>query len=83
MCLSAALCAPLGAQSAPQPQGANAISGVAVAPLALPKDYVIGVQDVLDVVFWSATSKDLSAEVLVRPDGNILCPFSTTYRPRG
>jgi polysaccharide export outer membrane protein len=41
----------------------------------LPKDYVIGVQDVLNVVFWSASSKDLSAEVLVRPDGKISLPI--------
>lgn len=75
MCLFATLCPPLEAQSAPQPQGANASSGVAVAPPALPKDYVIGVQDVLSVVFWSATSKDLSAEVLVRPDGKISLPL--------
>jgi polysaccharide export outer membrane protein len=39
----------------------------------LPKDYVIGVEDVLSVVFWR--DKELSAEVLVRPDGKISLPM--------
>jgi polysaccharide export outer membrane protein len=62
MCLAAGWSAPLVAQSTPQPQG-----------VALPKDYVIGAEDVLNVVFWSA--KELSAEVLVRPDGKISLPI--------
>ena len=66
-CLFAALSVSLWAQTpAPQtpPQG-----------IAVPKDYVIGAEDVLNVVFWSAASKDLSAEVLVRPDGKISLPI--------
>jgi len=35
--------------------------------------YVIGVADVLEVVFWR--DKDLSAEVIVRPDGKITLPL--------
>jgi polysaccharide export outer membrane protein len=35
----------------------------------LPSEYVIGVDDVLNVVFWK--EKDLSGEVVVRPDGKI------------
>lgn len=65
-----ALCAPLAAQSAPQPQAVKTTSST---PVALPKDYVIGVEDVLNVVFW--TAKELSAEVLVRPDGKISLPI--------
>jgi polysaccharide export outer membrane protein len=42
-------------------------------PAALPSDYVIGVEDVLSVVFWR--DKDLSAEVVVRPDGKISLPM--------
>jgi polysaccharide export outer membrane protein len=45
----------------------------ASAPAALPTDYVIGVEDVLNVVFWR--EKDLSAEVVVRPDGKISLPM--------
>ncbi len=47
--------------------------GKPVAPQTLPKDYVIGAEDVLNVVFWNA--KELSAEVLVRPDGKISLPL--------
>jgi polysaccharide export outer membrane protein len=39
----------------------------------LPKDYVIGVDDVLTVVFFR--EKDMSAEVVVRPDGKISLPM--------
>ena len=42
-------------------------------PVALPADYIIGVDDVLNVVFWK--EKDLSAEVVVRPDGKISLPM--------
>jgi polysaccharide biosynthesis/export protein len=62
--LCAAAPARLAAQAAPPSQG-----------VPLPKDYVIGPEDVLNVVFWSAASKDLSAEVLVRPDGKISLPI--------
>jgi len=39
----------------------------------LPSDYVIGVEDVLTVVFWR--DKDMSGEVVVRPDGKISLPM--------
>jgi polysaccharide biosynthesis/export protein len=73
VCVWSVLSATLAAQSTPQPQSVNKSAGVALAPLALPKDYVIGAEDVLAVVFWSA--KELSAEVLVRPDGKISLPI--------
>lgn len=41
--------------------------------VALPSNYVIGVEDVLAVVFWR--DKELSAEVVVRPDGKISLPM--------
>ena len=59
--LSLCLCTALSAQ--PGAQGGT-------SPRPLPKDYVIGVDDILTVVFWR--EKDLSAEVVVRPDGD--CP---------
>jgi len=74
LCLWAALSVPFAAQSAAQPQNAKtATPSKPVAPLTLPKDYVIGVEDVLNVVFWK--DKELSAEVLVRPDGKISLPM--------
>src|SRR5215469_15690399 len=59
------------AQSATQV--GNLSANTPTAPLTLPKDYVIGVEDVLNVVFWR--DKDLSAEVVVRPDGKISLPM--------
>ena len=38
-----------------------------------PPGYVIGTDDVLSIVFWR--EKDLSAEVVVRPDGKISLPL--------
>ena len=39
----------------------------------VPPDYVIGVADVLSIVFWR--DPDMSAEVMVRPDGKISLPI--------
>ena len=73
LCHYSALSVPLLAQSTAQPPSANATPAKPVASPVLPKDYVIGVEDVLNVVFWK--DKDLSAEVLVRPDGKISLPM--------
>jgi polysaccharide biosynthesis/export protein len=43
-----------------------------VVPASMPK-YIIGPDDVLQIVFWR--EKDLSAEVVVRPDGRISLPL--------
>jgi polysaccharide export outer membrane protein len=40
---------------------------------ALPSGYVVGVQDVLSIVFWR--DKDMSVDVTVRPDGKISLPL--------
>ena len=45
----------------------------ATAADSAPPDYVIGPQDVLEILFWR--DKDLSAEVIVRPDGKITLPL--------
>ena len=73
LCHYSAVSAPLVAQSTAQAPGANASPATPVAAPVLPKDYVIGVEDVLNVVFWK--DKELSAEVLVRPDGKISLPM--------
>jgi polysaccharide biosynthesis/export protein len=51
------------------PNGAPAVRG-AIVP---PSDYVIGPDDVLGIVFWR--EKELSADVVVRPDGKISLPL--------
>jgi polysaccharide export outer membrane protein len=45
----------------------------ASVPTPAPPDYVIGVDDVLSVLFWN--EKDMSAEVTVRPDGKVALPL--------
>jgi polysaccharide export outer membrane protein len=56
------------AAAAPIPPPVARISGV-----PSPRDYVIGPDDVLSVVFWR--DKEMSAEVVVRPDGKITLPL--------
>jgi polysaccharide biosynthesis/export protein len=52
-------------QPAPPPSTAQAVAPPSVAP----PGYVIGPDDVLTLVFWK--DKDLSGDVIVRPDGMI------------
>ena len=54
-----------------QPVAPKAAAGAAAT--ALPPDYVIGPDDVLDVRFWK--DQDMSGEVVVRPDGRISLPL--------
>lgn len=63
------------AQSAgPAAQATSKPTGAAPgAPAAVPADYRIGAEDVLTIVFWR--EPDLSAEVVVRPDGKISLPL--------
>jgi polysaccharide biosynthesis/export protein len=53
---------------AASPDTATSVAAAVHAP-----DYIIGPFDVLEVVFWR--DKDLSAEVIVRPDGKISLPL--------
>ena len=48
---------------------------------SLPVGYVIGPQDVLSIVFWK--DKELSAEVVVRPDGKISLPLLQDVQAAG
>src|ERR1700687_3724572 len=52
--------------AAGSPAAAPDIPKGAVTP---PADYVIGVDDKLSIVYWK--DKDMSADVIVRPDGKI------------
>jgi polysaccharide export outer membrane protein len=47
----------------------------------LPPGYVIGTDDLLSVVFWR--DKDLSADVVVRPDGKISLPMLNDIQAAG
>lgn len=46
-----------------------------------PADYVIGAEDVLEVVFWR--EKDLSGQVMVRPDGMVSLPLLNDVQAAG
>ena len=71
--LAAGAVLPVAARTAVQTtQFTAGRQGEAPAP-AVPADYVIGVQDVLSIVFWK--DKELSADVVVRPDGKISLPL--------
>lgn len=68
------------AQSVAQPPSRN-VTAAATTSVALPTDYVIGVDDLLAVVFWK--EKELSAEVVVRPDGKISLPMLNDIKAAG
>ena len=51
------------------------------AEAAIPADYTIGPDDVLSVVFWR--DAEMSAEVVVRPDGKISLPLLNDIQASG
>jgi polysaccharide biosynthesis/export protein len=59
--------------------------GAAQAPAGIdvPGDYVIGVEDVLGVVFWREQDKNLTTDVVVRPDGKISVPMLNDIKAAG
>src|SRR4051794_17032195 len=67
---------PLAAQA---PEPAKPAQTVSVKPPTvpagptLPADYIVGPEDVLSVIFWR--EREMSADVLVRPDGRISLPL--------
>ena len=75
VCVAATISLPGYAQSPPKPTAppTSTTTSTTVQPLQLPKDYVVGVDDVLSIVFFR--DKDMSAEVIVRPDGKISLPM--------
>jgi polysaccharide export outer membrane protein len=83
-CVGAAcviLWAPAAAQLSPKPQEAAKAGGPAAGAATLPPDYTIGPQDVLSIIFWR--DKELSADVVVRPDGKISLPLLKDVQAAG
>ena len=68
-----------GQTAAPQAPAASPATGQAAgapsgpAGVVPPSDYVIGAEDKLSVRFWR--DKDMSTDVVVRPDGKITLPL--------
>jgi polysaccharide export outer membrane protein len=84
--LAAFVVAPLAAQqrdqTASRETGArNTAVAAGATAVATPPGYVIGTEDVLSVVFWR--DKDMSADVVVRPDGNISLPLLNDVHAAG
>ncbi len=75
-----AVCSALCRSAAAQPsfQGPNA---PAAPSASVPAGYVIGPEDILAIVFWG--EKELSNEVVVRPDGKISLPLIKDVQAAG
>jgi polysaccharide export outer membrane protein len=91
--LAATLTLALGAGSVlAQPQGQSAapantanppasVAAAAATGVTAPAGYLIGADDILSIVYWR--EKELSAEVVVRPDGMISLPLLNDIRAAG
>lgn len=69
------------AQSPTPPRPAGVGSQEPPAPPPTPTDYIIGPDDILTVTFWR--DKDLSGDVVVRPDGKISLPLLNDVQAAG
>ena len=83
--IAACLAAPAYAGQAANQAAASAATAVAPVTAAVavqpPADYLIGPDDVLNVVFWR--EKDMSADVTVRPDGKVSLPLLNDVQASG
>jgi polysaccharide export outer membrane protein len=80
--LAALVVLPVRAQQAsdkPMPPAGTPVTAVASVPL--PEGYLIGAEDVLSIVFWR--DKDMSADVVVRPDGKVSLPLLNDVEAAG
>jgi polysaccharide export outer membrane protein len=69
------------AAQAPQQPVRSVRPGATTEPIVLPEGYVIGPEDVLTVIVWR--EKELSADVVVRPDGKISLPLLNDVQAAG
>src|SRR5262249_10416392 len=63
----------LAPSAAAAPARLGTAAGAVPTKPATPAGYVIGVDDVLSIMFWR--DKDMSTDVVVRPDGKISLPL--------
>ncbi len=69
------------AQSIAPAAGRAAVAPPSATSAAMPPGYTIGADDKLAIAFWG--DKDLSAEVVVRPDGKISLPLLNDVEAAG
>ncbi|HSL23440.1 MAG TPA: polysaccharide biosynthesis/export family protein [Vicinamibacterales bacterium] len=74
-------CALLVPAAAAQTQPRPATNGPKVEAVTPPAGYVIGPEDLLTIVFWR--DRDMSADVVVRPDGMISLPLLNDLQAAG
>jgi polysaccharide export outer membrane protein len=79
--LSAQVATPDPSKLAPSAPPQAAVAGRSATIATMLPVYVIGPSDVLSIVFWR--DKDMSADVLVRPDGNITLPLLNDVQAAG
>lgn len=72
---------PAAAQQPAPAQPTNGVSSARPAGVSLPRDYVIGPEDLLTVIFWR--DRELSGDVVVRPDGKISLPLLNDIQAAG
>ena len=73
VCAAASLTVPAFAQNAPVAPRASTAAAAVAGAITPPPGYVIGPDDVLSIVFWR--DKDMTADVVVRPDGKVTLPL--------
>jgi polysaccharide export outer membrane protein len=78
--LGAMIVVPVYAQQ-PTPNASAEAPATTSASLPLPAGYLIGADDLLSIVFWR--DKDMSADVVVRPDGRISLPLLNDVQAAG
>ena len=80
--LIAAVAAPHVAAAQAAASSGSAPNGTAAAPaIVIPAGYTIGADDQLSIVFWR--DKEMSADVVVRPDGKISLPLLNDIEAAG
>src|SRR5262245_47312481 len=65
----------------PAPAGVSAPALGAPEAVTVPEDYKIGPDDLLSIVFWK--DKDMTTDVVVRPDGRISLPVINELQAAG
>jgi len=80
-CLLSSGVRPAAAQGGGPPAASAAGTDRTGKAIAVPPDYVIGPEDQLSVVFFQ--DKDMSADVIVRPDGKISLPLINEIQASG
>lgn len=80
MAVTASVAAQQPTPAVPAAPGAAGARATTATP-ELPPGYVIGTGDVLSIVFWR--DKDMSADVVVRPDGKISLPLLNEVQAAG